>query len=152
MSQCMELFSKRRWTTGLTQQSNIKMCCIIFFVCQKHNNLQLGPIQQSYPSTKELHDQSVSLILRRLDFTVSDNGFSLQCSKLASMCFRLVVAKQRFCIPGIEFNHQSSGIPSQAETETKSNRKWNRETGSGTRNEFSNGLKIVFAKSFFVKL
>ena len=45
---CMELFSWRRWTTGLAQQSNVYvmlpcMCCIIFLVCHKHNSLPPGP-------------------------------------------------------------------------------------------------------------
>ena len=33
------------------------MCCIIFGICHKHNSLDLGPIQSSSPSTKELHGQ-----------------------------------------------------------------------------------------------
>ena len=56
----MELFSRRRWTTGSAKQSNMYgimpcMCCIIFWVCHKHNRLPLEPIQPSSPSTKQLH-------------------------------------------------------------------------------------------------
>ena len=36
------------------------MCCIIFGGCHKHNSLPLGPIQPSSPSTKELHDKTIS--------------------------------------------------------------------------------------------
>ena len=55
----MELFSVRRWTTGLAQQSNMCgmlpcMYCIICWVWHKHNSLPLGPIKPSSPFSKEL--------------------------------------------------------------------------------------------------
>ena len=55
----MELFSRRRWTTGSTQQSNRygilpSMCFIIFLIRQKTQQLTTWPIQPSSP-TKELH-------------------------------------------------------------------------------------------------
>ena len=59
-SSSMELFSKRRWPSGLAQQSNMYwimpcMCCIIFWARYKHNRFLLGLIQPSSPSIKELH-------------------------------------------------------------------------------------------------
>ena len=56
----MELCSKRRWTTGSAQQSN--MCVIIPCMCSiflgawhKHNSFLLGQIQPWCASNKELH-------------------------------------------------------------------------------------------------
>ena len=68
----MELFSRRRWTTGSAQQSYVNgmipcMCCIIFLVCQIHNNFPLGPIQSSSLSIKEFHNLTVAL----LDFSLT---------------------------------------------------------------------------------
>ena len=65
----MELFSRRRWTTGSAQQSNIYgmmpfICWIIFWVCHKHNSFPFGPIQPSSPFNKELHGWSLKQHLR----------------------------------------------------------------------------------------
>ena len=60
-SQSMELLSRQRWTTGSTQQSNMFgmmpcICCIFFF--WGGEVWQIGSIQLSYPTTKELHARS----------------------------------------------------------------------------------------------
>ena len=57
---CMELLSRRRWTTGLAQQSNNYgimpcTCCINVWVKHKHNSFLHGPKQLSSPTTKELY-------------------------------------------------------------------------------------------------
>ena len=57
----MELFSRRRWTA---QKPNMYgmfpcVCCIFFLVFYINNSLTLGPIQPSFPSTKELHGSSL---------------------------------------------------------------------------------------------
>ena len=63
--QTMEFFSRRKWTTGAVQHSNMDeillgMCCKFFFrFVQKHNSLPLGPIQPSTPSIKDLHGQTL---------------------------------------------------------------------------------------------
>ena len=56
----MELFCRRIWTAGSTQQSNMYgwlpcLCSRIFLVCHKHNSLPLWPMQPSSRLTKELH-------------------------------------------------------------------------------------------------
>ena len=65
----MELFSRRRWTTGSSQQSNMYgmlpyMCCIILLGCHKNISLPLGPIQPHLPLLpKELHASVIPLYL-----------------------------------------------------------------------------------------
>ena len=59
----MELFSRRRWTTGLAQQSNMYgimpcMWCLIFGVWHKHKSFPLGLMLPLSPTTKELHDST----------------------------------------------------------------------------------------------
>ena len=57
----MELLSRRRWTNGSAQKSD--MCVLhIFLFFHKHNSLPLEPIYPSSPYTKELHGLGMSFL------------------------------------------------------------------------------------------
>ena len=76
----IELLSRRRWTTGSAQPSNMNgimpcMCCIIFFGgvdLNTHSPIQ--PIQPSSPTTKELNG-SMLLVPRSRKLLVENSAF-----------------------------------------------------------------------------
>ena len=92
----MEVFSRRRWTTVLAQQSNMNgmMPCIywiIFGVWHKHNSLQLGPMQPSSPTTKKLLAIDLSTHWRDSGLFSANHFKKHDSNSLASVrCRRLI--------------------------------------------------------------
>ena len=65
-SHTMELFSRRRWTTGLAQQSNMYgnvLHLLHYFGGFDTSSLPLGPIQPSSHTSKELHGHTIGNFL-----------------------------------------------------------------------------------------